>query len=260
MKISFKKIIDLFKSTKTESIKKPNLVVFTGAGISAESGIKTFRDSNGYWNDYKIEDVATPKALIENTELVFNFYNKRRQEIQEAEPNEAHFILADLEKNYNVTIITQNIDDFHERAGSTNVIHLHGSINEARSITDHNLVYILDKEEYFDINKKCPETDSILRPNIVFFGENIQHYDYCKSFLAEADYFIVIGTSLSVYPAVNLLDYVSKKSSKYLINPEVSQKIKMKYIDFCFIENTAVNGVKIINKKFLNTHNLLKSI
>ncbi|MBL7884096.1 MAG: NAD-dependent deacylase, partial [Bacteroidia bacterium] len=196
---------------------KPKLVVFTGAGISAESGIKTFRDTGGLWEEYKISDVATPQAWEKNKELVLDFYNKRRKQIIEASPNKAHHILVELEKKYDVQIITQNIDDFHERAGSKKVLHLHGEIVKSRSTLDPSLIYSVKNAE-LKIGDKC-EKGSQLRPHIVWFGEMVPMIDQA-SFLAEkADIFAVVGTSLLVYPAAGLIDYTPSKIDKYLIDP-----------------------------------------
>ncbi len=196
---------------------KQKIVVFTGAGISAESGIKTFRDSDGLWEEYNINDVATPQAWAKNRELVLEFYNKRRKQTQEAQPNLAHKALKELEKKYDVTIITQNIDDLHERAGSKKVVHLHGEINKARSTLDETLVYKIKGTE-IKLGEKC-ERGSQLRPHIVWFGEQVPMMDVAYKMAAEADIFIVVGTSLVVYPAAGILNYVAPTVPKYMIDP-----------------------------------------
>lgn len=196
---------------------KPKLVVFSGAGISAESGIKTFRDSNGLWEEYDINDVATPQAWDKNKQLVLEFYNKRRQQILDAKPNEAHKILVDLENNFDVQIITQNIDDLHERAGSKKILHLHGEITKSRSSIDPSLVYTIKGPE-LKLGEKCAK-GSQLRPHIVWFGEMVPMMDQAYFLAEKADYFVVIGTSLAVYPAAGLIDYIPTTTPKYLIDP-----------------------------------------
>ena len=196
---------------------KPKLVVFTGAGISAESGIRTFRDSDGLWEEYNIYEVATPEAWNKNRELVLEFYNKRRKQVLNAKPNAAHEALVDLEKKFDVQIITQNIDDLHERAGSKNVIHLHGEINKSRSTVDETLIYTIKGEELLS-GEKC-ERGSQLRPHIVWFGEQVPMMDTAYEIASSADVFIVVGTSLVVYPAAGVIDYVPDNTRKYLIDP-----------------------------------------
>ncbi len=196
---------------------KQKVVVFTGAGISAESGIRTFRDSDGLWEEYNIRDVATPEAWAKNRELVLEFYNKRRKQSLEAKPNPAHKALKDLEKKYDVIIITQNIDDLHERAGSKKVLHLHGEINKCRSTVDETLIYPM-KKEGIKLGDKC-ERGSQLRPHIVWFGEMVPMMDLAYEVASTADIFIVVGTSLVVYPAAGIINYVSANIPKYLIDP-----------------------------------------
>ena len=196
---------------------KPKLVVFTGAGISAESGIRNFRDSDGLWEEYNIYEVATPEAWNKNRELVLEFYNKRRKQVLNAKPNAAHEALVDLEKKFDVQIITQNIDDLHERAGSKNVIHLHGEINKSRSTVDETLIYTIKGEELLS-GEKC-ERGSQLRPHIVWFGEQVPMMDTAYEIASSADVFIVVGTSLVVYPAAGVIDYVPDNTRKYLIDP-----------------------------------------
>jgi len=193
------------------------IVVLTGAGISAESGLKTFRDSGGLWEDHRIEDVATFDGWQRNPQMVLNFYNERRKQLILAEPNAAHKALVKLEEKYDVQIITQNVDDLHERAGSTKVLHLHGELKKARSTVDENLVYELDGWE-LKMGDKC-EKGSQLRPHIVWFGEAVPLIDQAARLSEKADIFIVIGTSLNVYPAAGLLEYVPEKASLYLIDP-----------------------------------------
>jgi NAD-dependent deacetylase len=196
---------------------KPKLVVFTGAGISAESGIKTFRDSDGLWEEYNIEDVATPQAWKKSPGLVLDFYNKRRKQVLDAKPNKAHYALVDLEKKYDVHIITQNIDDLHERAGSKKVLHLHGEIIKSRSTVDNTLIYPVKGAE-IKLGDKCKK-DSQLRPHIVWFGELVPLMDTANFIAQRAAIFIVVGTSMAVYPAAGLIDYTPLHIPKYLIDP-----------------------------------------
>ena len=197
--------------------KRKKIIVFTGAGMSAESGIKTFRDSGGLWEEYKLEDVATPEAWQRNPKLVLEFYNQRRKQVMEAKPNEGHLILAQLEKLYDVQIITQNIDDLHERAGSKKILHLHGQIMKTQSSVDPNLVYTMKGSE-IKFGDKC-EKGSQLRPHIVWFGEMVPEMDTAIEMMAHADIFITVGTSLVVYPAAGLIHYAPSTAIKYLVDP-----------------------------------------
>lgn len=193
------------------------IVVLTGAGVSAESGIKTFRDSGGLWEEYRIEDVATPEAWQRNRELVQRFYNERRKQMMEVEPNAAHYALADLEKHFDVHVITQNVDNLHERAGSTKVLHLHGQLTKAQSSLNPNLVYDVDGWE-IKMGDKC-ELGSQLRPHIVWFGELVPELDNAARIAQMADIFIVVGTSLNVYPAAGLVHYAGQDVPKFLVDP-----------------------------------------
>jgi NAD-dependent deacetylase len=195
------------------------LVVFTGAGISAESGIATFRASDGLWANYRIEDVCTPQALQNNREKVIDFYNMRRKEVLTKQPNAAHLGLKELEKNFDVQIITQNIDDLHERAGSKNVLHLHGEIRKLCSSRDVSQTITLeDWEQKLDTRHS---DGSLLRPFVVFFGEQVPMLERAIDITATADIFVVIGTSLQVYPAASLLHYVRPNVPIYVIDPNV---------------------------------------
>lgn len=196
---------------------KPKVVVFTGAGISAESGIKTFRDSDGLWEEYSIEEVATPQAWDKNKAFVLEFYNKRRKQVIDAQPNKGHFALLELEQKFDVHIITQNIDDLHERAGSKKVLHLHGEITKSRSTLNPKLIYNIKGSE-LNIGDTC-ERGSQLRPHIVWFGEMVPEMENAYSIAQSADLFIVIGTSLAVYPAAGLIDLVPAEAPKFLIDP-----------------------------------------
>ncbi len=193
------------------------VVVLTGSGISAESGISTFRDKGGLWEQYNIEDVATPEAFERNPELVLEFYNQRRKQLFEVEPNAAHYALARLEQAYDVQIITQNVDDLHERAGSSNVLHLHGEIKKAQSTADPSLVYELDDWQ-LNPGDKC-EKGSQLRPHVVWFGEPVPKMQDAVMITSRADICVVIGTSMNVYPAAGLIHYVPDDKPKYLVDP-----------------------------------------
>lgn len=193
------------------------IVVLTGAGMSAESGIKTFRDNDGLWNNYRVEEVATPEAWAANMELVLEFYNQRRKQLFECTPNPAHFALVQLEDKYDVRIITQNVDDLHERAGSSNVLHLHGELKKVRSTADPQLVFELDGWE-LKAGDTCPK-GSQLRPHIVWFGEAVPNITVASEIAATADILIVIGTSMQVYPAAGLVHYAPHESTKYYIDP-----------------------------------------
>jgi len=189
-----------------------HIVVLSGAGISAESGISTFRDAGGLWEGYDIRDVATPEAWNKNKALVLDFYNMRRKAALDAKPNAGHLALAELEKHFKVTVITQNVDNLHEKAGSTKVIHLHGELFKSRSTGDEKLIYDIEGWE-LKLGDKC-EKGFQLRPHIVWFGEMVPMMDIAVEEAATADVFIVVGTSLQVYPAAGLMDYVAAESPK----------------------------------------------
>lgn len=192
-------------------------VVFTGAGVSADSGIPTFRDADGLWANYRIEDVCTPEALARNRNMVIEFYNKRRKEMYEKEPNAGHYAIAELEKYFDTQVITQNVDNMHERAGSTRVTHLHVELTKLRSSADPDLIVGLDGW-YQDPDAKAPD-GSLLRPHIVFFGEAVPMFDRAAKIAGTADIFIVVGTSLAVYPAASLINYVRPDVPIYLVDP-----------------------------------------
>lgn len=193
------------------------IVVLSGAGISAESGISTFRDSNGLWENHRIEDVATPEGWNANPKLVLEFYNQRRKQLFEVEPNEGHKSLVKLEDFYDVQIVTQNVDDLHERAGSSNVLHLHGELKKVRSTIDHNLVYDLDHWE-LKSGDKC-ENGSQLRPHIVWFGEAVPNIMLAEENIRKADVLIIVGTSLNIYPAAGLVDLIKEGTKVYIVDP-----------------------------------------
>lgn len=224
------------------------IVVFTGAGISAESGIKTFRGSGGLWEEYRIADVATPEAWERNQLLVLDFYNKRRKQCIDAMPNAAHLGLVDLEKKYRVDIITQNIDDLHERAGSTHVLHLHGEIRKSRSSRISNLIYPIAGWE-LKAGDLC-EKGFQLRPHIVWFGEMVPEMDRAILIAQQADIFVVIGSSLEVYPAAGLVNYTPVGIPKYLVDPAADHLHQTENMEI--IKNTATKGVVLLVNKLLN--------
>lgn len=223
------------------------IVVFTGAGISAESGIKTFRDSGGLWEEHKIEDVATPQAWAKNPDLVQEFYNQRRKQLVEAKPNAGHFAIAGLQKHFNVRVITQNVDDLHERAGSEKVLHLHGELMKVRSCDYPELVYTVKHWEV-KMGDTC-ERGSQLRPHIVWFGEMVTEMENAINIVEQADIFIVAGTSLNVYPAANLLDYAPPGIPKYYVDP--NPDLVYRFSDIHVIKATAGVGLPELAKKLI---------
>ena len=229
---------------------KKKLVVLTGAGMSAESGISTFRDSDGLWEKYRVEDVATPEGFAADPELVLNFYNQRRRELLNTKPNAGHIGLADLEQEFDVHIITQNIDNLHERAGSSHVIHLHGELLKACSIRDLNTTYDISPENPdLHIGDKDPHGVQ-LRPFIVWFGEAVPMIDPAIRLVEDCD-ILVIGTSLNVYPAAGLLNYVRHGQTIYLIDPK---EVKAYRNDIRFIRKGASEGVKELKELLLQNH------
>ncbi|MDD2822258.1 MAG: NAD-dependent deacylase [Flavobacterium sp.] len=226
---------------------KKKLVVLTGAGISAESGIKTFRDSDGLWEGHNVMDVATPEGWRKNPVLVLDFYNQRRQQLKEVQPNLAHQILAELEHDFDVFIITQNVDDLHERAGSTSVLHLHGELLKVRSSINPN--YILDWCEDLNLGD-TDKNNNQLRPHIVWFGEEVPALEEAVAITQNADYFAVIGTSLQVYPAAGLLDFTAPQIPVFYIDPKPI-KIPNLRNPLDIIPEVASEGMKILKKKLL---------
>lgn len=221
------------------------MVVLTGAGVSAESGISTFRDAGGLWEGYDVTEVASPQGWKNNKELVLEFYNQRRRQIIKAEPNSAHTALASLEDKFDVTIITQNIDDLHERGGSSNVLHLHGEIKKSRSTLDQSLIYNIEGSELC-VGDKCGK-GSQLRPHIVWFGEAVPMIEEAIKYCVQADIFIVIGTSMVVYPAASLIEFVPSEAVKYIIDPN---KPDIYYLppNTIYIEKKATEGMKKLLK------------
>jgi NAD-dependent deacetylase len=210
------------------------IVVLTGAGVSKESGIQTFRDSKeSLWNNYKIEDVATIDAWRKNRELVLDFYNQRRSQLKEVEPNEAHFSISRLQESFDVEIVTQNVDNLHERAGSNKVLHLHGELTKVKSSLDEKLVY--DWHNDCNIGDKC-EKGSQLRPHIIWFGEDVPKLQEAADLVYDADIVIVVGTSFTVYPAASLMEYSKSDTQVYIVDP-------MERPLYGFIDSTYVDGV-----------------
>lgn len=229
---------------------KKKLVVLTGAGISAESGLKTFRDSDGLWEGYNIEDVATPRAWKKDPQLVLEFYNYRRKNVMDAEPNTAHIGLASLEKDFEVTIITQNIDDLHERAGSTKVLHLHGEILKMRSEKNESLIYKIEN----DIKPGDKAEDGAqLRPHIVWFEEPVPKIEEAIPIVRSADIFVVVGTSLVVYPAAGLVNYAPWNIPKFIIDKKIPYTSEL--INIKAIEKPATEGVEELIR-ILKNHDL----
>lgn len=219
-------------------MSKQVLVVLSGAGISAESGLKTFRDSDGLWEGYDVAEVATPQAWYKNPSLVLDFYNMRRRNVKDAVPNAAHLALAELEQYYDVHIVTQNIDDLHERAGSTNVLHLHGEIFKMRSELNEELVYPITDDI---IMGDLAQDGGQLRPHIVWFGEAVPMIEQAIPIMQQADVFVLIGTSLAVYPAAGLVDYLPDSISKYVVDKSIPSVGRYKNI--IPIEKPATLGV-----------------
>ena len=220
------------------------VVVLSGAGVSAESGIKTFRDSNGLWEEYKVEDVASIDGWYKDKKLVLEFYNARRRALQNAEPNDAHKIIAELENNFDVCVVTQNVDNLHERAGSTNIIHLHGELTKARSVKDEYTTYDIG---YNDINlgDKAPDGGQ-LRPFIVWFGESVPELGRAAKEVEKADILIIIGTSLNVYPAAGLVHYTKPGCKIYLIDP---QPMNLRMDNFTQIQEVATEGMRKLKEE-----------
>lgn len=224
------------------------LVVLSGAGISAESGLKTFRDSDGLWEGYDVYEVATPRGFNKNPELVLDFYNMRRKDVAAAIPNNAHYGLAELEKYFDVQIITQNIDDLHERAGSTKVLHLHGEIFKMRSVLDKSHSTIFEIRNDIKLGDLAPDSAQ-LRPHIVWFEEDVPMLQNALELVEEADIFVIIGTSLQVYPAAGLVNYVPKSAVRYIIDKNIPSIPSS--LNIIPIEAVASEGVEKLKKMLL---------
>lgn len=219
-------------------IHKKNIVVLSGAGVSAESGISTFRDSNGLWENHAIEDVATPQGWRKNPKLVLEFYNQRRRQLNDVSPNVAHFALAKLQEKHNICIVTQNVDDLHERAGSQNVIHLHGELRKVRSTLNPSLVYKWTEDVH--LGDKCAR-GSQLRPHIVWFGEAVPMMDIAANIVAAADVLIIVGTSLQVYPAAGLMYVARPNIPIYYVDPHPATDNLPKNVKV--VKMTATEGI-----------------
>ena len=222
------------------------LTILSGAGISAESGIKTFRDSDGLWENHNVTDVASPEGWQKDRELVLEFYNQRRRQLHEVEPNNAHKLIADLEKYFDVQIVTQNIDDLHERAGSTNILHIHGELFKSCSCDDKNLIY----EQKTDINLGDKAEDGAqLRPFIVWFGEDVPLYQKAQEIVKDSDILLVIGTSLQVYPAAGLIHEIKDNGMLIVINPNETEFGYGKRA--VVMKETATKGMKLLFEKLV---------
>ena len=228
---------------------KKNLVILSGAGLSAESGISTFRDAGGLWDKYPVMQVASAEGYVRDPELVINFYNERRKQLLDVEPNAGHIGLAELEKDFNVTVVTQNVDNLHERAGSTRIIHLHGELTKVCSSRDpYNPRYVKElKPEEYEVKMGDKAGDgSQLRPFIVWFGEAVPEIETAVDYVEKADIFVIIGTSMNVYPAAGLLNYVPRTAEVYLIDPKPVDTHSMRQIHI--IQKGASEGVKELKK------------
>lgn len=223
------------------------IVILTGAGISAESGINTFRDANGLWEGHDVMEVASPEGFYKNPSLVLDFYNQRRRQLHSVKPNKAHYNLVALEKHFSVTIITQNVDDLHERAGSTDVVHLHGELLKARSSANKNDIF--DCKQDIKIGDLASD-ESQIRPHIVWFGEDVPMIEKAVEIVQKADILIIIGTSMQVYPAAGLVDYALKNTAIYFIdpNPSVSENT---FNNFTIIDDVATSGTDTLLKMVL---------
>lgn len=224
------------------------LVIFTGAGTSAESGLKTFRDANGLWEGFDVHEVATPRAWQKNPELVLRFYNERRQNVKEAKPNKAHELIAELEQYFDVHVITQNIDDLHERAGSKNIMHLHGEIFKMRSEQNDEVIYPISGD--INVGDNAPDGFQ-LRPHIVWFEEPVPMMDDALMLASQADIFVVIGTSLVVYPAASIVNYVAPSKPVLVVDKKVP---KVNRNDVTYIEKPATEGMEELKNILLEKY------
>lgn len=218
---------------------RQKLVVLTGAGVSQESGIKTFRDSDGLWENYPVEEVASIQGWRRNKEVMLKFYNQRRRQLATAEPNKAHKIIAELEEFYDVTVVTQNVDNLHERGGSTNIIHLHGELTKVRGVDDDETVFDIGYNE-INLGDKSP-SGAQLRPHIVWFGEAVPELERAAKVVSECDILLVVGTSLAVYPAAGLVNFITYGRPIYLIDPN---PIRVNYPHYTQIQDVATSGME----------------
>ena len=222
------------------------IAVLTGAGVSAESGIKTFRDSDGLWENFNVEDVASIDGWYRNPELVQNFYNDRRAQLEKAQPNQAHRLIAEMEKDHDVTVITQNVDNLHERAGSTKVLHLHGELTKVRSVNDDSVTIDIGYRKVVH-GEKMPD-GSLMRPFIVWFGEAVPMIEKAADIISGCDLLLVVGTSLQVYPAAGLLYYAPNDVPVYLIDPKPMNVASRKVVQ---IQDKATSGMQEFIDKYL---------
>ncbi|MEM8586228.1 MAG: NAD-dependent deacylase [Bacteroidota bacterium] len=229
-----------------------HIVVLTGAGMSAESGIKTFRDNDGLWENHDVMEVATPEAFARNPTLVQRFYNQRRAQLKEVEPNRGHFILAELEAHFKIDIVTQNVDNLHERAGSTSVLHLHGELTKVRSVAHPELIY--DWPDDVREEDRC-ERGARLRPHIVWFGEAVPMLEPAVELVASADLVVIVGTSMQVYPAAGLVGYARPGVPVYYIdpNPNISYELKQKLEELDVLEKGASEGLEMLREHLIES-------
>ena len=226
---------------------KKKLIIFSGAGVSAESGVQTFRDSDGLWEGHNVEDVATPMGFERNPQLVLDFYNMRRRELKTVKPNKAHEIIAELEKDFEVQVITQNVDNLHEKAGSTNVLHLHGELLKVRSTKNHK--HVLEWHDDLNLGDLDPDGNQ-MRPAIVWFHEDVPALEYAVNLIQNADFVIIIGTSLQVYPAASLIDFAPENAPVYYIDPRPAV-VTNPPLNIKIIETVASKGMQIVKKELL---------
>lgn len=228
---------------------KKNLVVLSGSGVSAESGLRTFRDNGGLWENHRVEEVATPQAFQRNPEMVLRFYNQRRVQLGEVSPNRAHQILAELEAHFQVNIVTQNVDDLHERGGSKNILHLHGELRKVRSTKDPNYIKDIGYTE-LHLGDFCPQGGQ-LRPHIVWFGEDVPLIPQAAEIVSDADILVIVGTSLQVYPAAGLVNYAPKGIPIFLIDPSENLLGNNK-LNFQQFQTTATQGMELLKGTLLD--------
>ena len=234
-------------------MRKPKLVISSGAGISAESGISTFRDAGGLWENYPVMEVCSADGYRRNPKLVHEFYNARRKDMMGKEPNDAHKILAELEKDFDVYVITQNVDNLHERAGSTQILHLHGELMKIRSVVDPNYVEALDMEHLETTPDTKGENGHPMRPHIVFFQEPVPNMELAAEWVYEADIFVVIGTSLNVYPAAGLINFVREGIPIYYIDPKPAENVILPP-QITVIKATATEGMRKLKEILLKNY------
>ena len=231
--------------------KRKNIVVFSGAGMSAESGLHTFRDPNGVWNNHSLLEVASLDGFKKDPQLVLDFYNQRRRQLLQVSPNKGHEALAELQKHFNVSIVTQNVDNLHERAGNKTVLHLHGELLKSQSSINSNLVY--DCSSDITINDKCPDGSQV-RPNVVWFGEAVTRLNDAIAEVLNADLLIIVGTSLQVHPAAGIVTFIKPNTPVYYVdaNPTINKELS-DLPDLTVIKNTAASGIPILVQQLINS-------